>query len=199
MSIKKIGTAAESPAQSPALTPSLYIRAAEPRDAAGLARLADDDASMLDFGFPRYANHAWWSRRTCREPEAGVCLVAEMGEDIAAWGELVLDVRSQRRHVGQLAVCVHASFRQRGLGRLLVETLLDLADRSYNLFRVELHVWEQNLPAIQLYQSLGFSTEGHHPGFGILAGQPAAALSMARFSRLVGAIGSHDRSCSLIS
>lgn len=161
---------------------NLVIRAAEPSDASALARLADDESIMLDFGFPRFAGLAWWSRRTCREPESGVCLVAEISADIAAWAELAVNVPSSRAHSGQLGICVHADFRGQGLGRKMAVTLLDLADRSFNLRRLELQVWEHNRQAIQLYESLGFVIEGRHLGYGVRAGQPTTSLSMARLS-----------------
>ena len=64
------------------------------------------------------------------------------------------------RHVGHLGICVHDDFQNQGLGRALLEALLNLADNYLNLVRVELEVNVDNARAIHLYESLGFEREG---------------------------------------
>jgi putative acetyltransferase len=55
---------------------------------------------------------------------------------------------------------VHDDYVNQGIGRALMERLLDLADNWLGLKRVELDVMADNAPAIHLYESLGFEREG---------------------------------------
>lgn len=66
-----------------------------------------------------------------------------------AEGVCNLGVRGDRGWIGGLGVVPEA--RRRGLGRRLLEAVLEVAPRT-----VTLEVLEQNEPAIRLYESLGF-------------------------------------------
>ena len=66
----------------------------------------------------------------------------------------------KRRHVGHIGIAVHDDFQNRGIGRSLMQVLLDLADNYLGLVRAELEVQADNPRAIHLYESLGFEHEG---------------------------------------
>jgi ribosomal protein S18 acetylase RimI-like enzyme len=51
---------------------------------------------------------------------------------------------------------VHPDFRGRGLARQLMQHIIDFAHNEQKLDAIDLHVWEDNLPAIRLYEALGF-------------------------------------------
>ena len=80
-----------------------------------------------------------------------------------------LVAREERRVVGYVAayadgetayiasVAVDPAFRGRGLGRLLMETVM-LTFVGAGVAAIGLHVREDNLAAIRLYESLGFVT-----------------------------------------
>ena len=70
--------------------------------------------------------------------------------------------RGKLRHSAELGIGIHDQFQGRGLGRRLLEALLDIADNHIGLVRVELEVLPDNLRAIQLYESLGFEHEGRN-------------------------------------
>lgn len=59
-----------------------------------------------------------------------------------------------------VGIAVHDRFQDRGIGRQLMELLLDLADNWLGLVRVELEVFADNARAIHLYESIGFEREG---------------------------------------
>lgn len=66
------------------------------------------------------------------------------------------------RHVlSELTISIADQYQDKGLGRKLFETLLNvvLTSRS-DILRIELIARESNLKAIQLYESLGFVKEG---------------------------------------
>lgn len=64
------------------------------------------------------------------------------------------------RHIGAVAIMVHPEFQSMGVGRQLMEHILDLADNWLNVVRVELTVSIKNEKALKLYQSLDFVIEG---------------------------------------
>lgn len=85
--------------------------------------------------------------------------VAEV--ESTAFGVAGLHVgRGRQRHGAGIGLMVDDRFQGRGIGRLLLETLLDLADNHLGLLRVELEVMPDNDRAIQLYERLGFVIEG---------------------------------------
>jgi putative acetyltransferase len=67
---------------------------------------------------------------------------------------------AKRRFTGDIGIIVHDEYVGRGIGRALMEALLDLADNFLGLRRVELDVYTDNASAIHLYESLGFQREG---------------------------------------
>ncbi len=62
-------------------------------------------------------------------------------------------------HVGRLGMGVRIEWRRQGIGRRMLEACIGLARAAY-LEKVELEVFSDNLPAIRLYESLGFVQEG---------------------------------------
>jgi ribosomal protein S18 acetylase RimI-like enzyme len=56
-------------------------------------------------------------------------------------------------------VCVHPDFRRQGLARLLLTAAMQ-ADQAAGVANWLLWVAQENLPAVQLYQSLGFEPDG---------------------------------------
>ena len=77
-------------------------------------------------------------------------------------------------------VYVVPSFRQRGVGRLLLERALDHATSMPGLLQVTLGVNTENTAAIALYESLGFETFGVERGFMLVDGVLHDELHMAR-------------------
>ena len=77
-------------------------------------------------------------------------------------------------------VYVVPSFRQRGVGRLLLERALDHAATMPGLLQVTLGVNTENTAAIALYESLGFETFGVERGFMLVDGVLHDELHMVR-------------------
>ena len=91
------------------------------------------------------------------------CRVLEQNFVIQAYGVMV--VENGGAHI--LNLCVRSELRRKGLGRILLDHLLDLA-RASGTNTMFLEVRSSNLPAIQLYESIGFSQigvrRGYYPG-----------------------------------
>ena len=72
--------------------------------------------------------------------------------------------RVKMRHVGQIGMAIADGWRGAGLGRALLERVIEHGRASEHIWRIELGVLHENAPAIALYESLGFVREGYYPG-----------------------------------
>lgn len=93
---------------------------------------------------------------------ASISLVAVIeggSPPIAGSAELRQLVPALCRHVGVLSVGIHPRHQRLGLGRALMQALLEHA-RICELTRLELYVRDDNVRAQALYRSLGFVHEG---------------------------------------
>jgi putative acetyltransferase len=90
-----------------------------------------------------------------------VAVAEEEGKEIVI-GTAGLHVSSspRLRHTATIGIMVHTDYQNMGVGRALMETLLDLADNWLMLVRIELSAFCDNERAIHLYESLGFEKEG---------------------------------------
>ncbi len=91
------------------------------------------------------------------------CRVLEQNFVIQAYGIMVVETGDA--HV--LNLCVRSELRRKGLGRIMLKHMLDLA-RAGGANTMCLEVRSSNLPATQLYESMGFSQIGvrreYYPG-----------------------------------
>ncbi len=62
-------------------------------------------------------------------------------------------------HVARLGMGVRSQWRRQGIGRRLLDACLTLA-RNAGIEKVELEVFSDNVAAVRLYESFGFSQEG---------------------------------------
>ena len=98
--------------------------------------------------------------------ERTLIFLAQVGERVAGKAELMLApantdteiVDSPR--VGYVKrVIIAQEYRKLGLARQLMQHIIEYARRELALTAIDLHVWEQNIPAIRLYESLGFEVQ----------------------------------------
>jgi ribosomal protein S18 acetylase RimI-like enzyme len=85
--------------------------------------------------------------------------VALEGDRVVGWCDVRPRERPVTRHCGVLGIGVVPEWRERGLGRRLIERTLEAA-RAFPLARVELAVRADNDRAIALYRKVGFEVEG---------------------------------------
>jgi RimJ/RimL family protein N-acetyltransferase len=72
------------------------------------------------------------------------------------------NTKLKNAHTGEFGISVHPNFQGIGIGRILIETLLDWAKRNATIEKVYLNVFATNKHAIKLYEDLGFIEEGRH-------------------------------------
>lgn len=96
--------------------------------------------------------------------EGKLLLVAEVQEVII--GILNFEPGNRRRikHVGILGMNVHHEWRNLGVGRKLLEVLIEWAHKHPMIEKIALNVLANNVDAVRLYQKCGFLIEGIRPG-----------------------------------
>nr|WP_086940925.1 GNAT family N-acetyltransferase [Thaumasiovibrio occultus] len=87
-------------------------------------------------------------------------LVAEHEGKVLGHVTLFLSDKVRDKHCGLIALAVHPKAHRKGIGRTLLLEAINQADNWVNLVRLELEVQADNLPAIALYESVGFQLEG---------------------------------------
>jgi putative acetyltransferase len=145
---------------------AIEIRRAGTGDAAGLVALdrvlAEAGDGMVQ-SVEQIASVEDMAARLSR-PSDDVGLVAIDEERIvgSAYMKRLAPVRCH--HVGVLSVGVHPRHQRRGVGRALMQRLIDEA-RPMGLLRLELYVRGDNHRAHALYESLGFRHESTRERF----------------------------------
>ena len=91
---------------------------------------------------------------------AGVQFLAVTAEkSVIGWCDVIRNPIEGFHHVGRLGMGLLPGYRRRGLGRQLATKAIQAA-RAVGIERVELEVFATNEAAIELYRTLGFTTEG---------------------------------------
>jgi ribosomal protein S18 acetylase RimI-like enzyme len=98
--------------------------------------------------------------------ERSLIFLAQVGERVAGKAELLLaptDIHAETVttfRVGYVRrVIIAPDFRKLGLARQLMQHIIEYGRHELSLTAIDLHVWEQNIPAIRLYESLGFEVQ----------------------------------------
>jgi ribosomal protein S18 acetylase RimI-like enzyme len=91
--------------------------------------------------------------------ERNSIFLALLGSELVGKAELVLSPRTLPMYVGYIKrVVVHPEYRHHGVARRLMEAVIAFA-KTQEVHVLDLHVFEQNLGAIRLYESLGFQAQ----------------------------------------
>jgi RimJ/RimL family protein N-acetyltransferase len=118
----------------------------------------------------------------------GDLVIVAVTDEKKGASELVgmLNFHSQTRrraaHTGELSMSVHKAWRDRGVGRALLLTLIRWAEQHPVLEKLYLQVFATNGRAIALYTSLGFREEGRQiRDIKLESGEYVDVLLMGRF------------------
>ncbi len=111
-----------------------------------------------DFNLTVEDESAWI--KSIRDNPSAKGLIAELDGEIVALLFFIPNTRIKNAHTGEFGISVHPSFQGVGIGRQLIEALLDWARKNIVIEKVTLQVFKTNHHAIKLYKSLGFKEEG---------------------------------------
>lgn len=95
-----------------------------------------------------------------RQTDNALFLIAESEGEIVGNLSFSAGTRKRLRHVGEFGVSVRKDFWGLGLGRALIEYLIEWAKATGIIRKINLRVRTDNENAIKLYESLGFELEG---------------------------------------
>lgn len=125
-----------------------------------------------------FASQDFWAARLESDWATRFLVATVDGFLVGAAGFHVGSERTVRS--GTLGMAVRGEYQGRGVGKALMEAIVDLADNWYNLRRLELEVYADNAAGIALYKKFGFEPEGLYRRYAFRDGQYVDALPMAR-------------------
>ena len=137
------------------------IRPARMEDAESLLRNvnligAEDVYILLERQTDLEAERRWLASF---DGERNVLFVADAGGEVVGSADCHGGTFAKTRHVGGIGIAIRAGWREVGLGRLLMNRVLEWM-RAQGFKKGELSVFATNLRARRLYDSLGFREEG---------------------------------------
>jgi L-phenylalanine/L-methionine N-acetyltransferase len=141
------------------MSAEVVIRPTRPEDAEGIYALRlqpsviDGTLATPSLRFPDVRQ-----RVESMGPDVHSFVAVVVGQVVGNAGLIVAS--GKMRHTASIGMMVHDRFQGQGIGRMLLEALLDIADNYLGLVRVELEVFPDNARAIRLYERMGFEHEG---------------------------------------
>ena len=144
----------------------LLIREAEPDDAAELVTFLNRVSVETDFtsldrnGILMTDTEMELFLDKQAHSENQITLLALLNDEIAGFVNITADQRKRVRHIGDLFIMIGKKYWNNGLGSLLLEEVVEWAQASGILRRLQLTVQTRNQAAVHLYQKQGFVIEG---------------------------------------
>jgi putative acetyltransferase len=139
----------------------IHLRAIAPADAPALAELHRNESVIWGtLQLPTISVDAWRRRLVAGENTRSLLLLAEVGGRPAAAGGIHGFANPRLRHRVHLGMGVAPEFQGMGVGRRLLDGLLDEARSGFGASRIELEVYPDNERAVRLYERAGFEVEG---------------------------------------
>ena len=144
----------------------LLIREAEPKDAAELVAFLNRVSVETDFtsldrdGILLTSEEMAIFLNKQASWDNQITLLAFLNDKIAGIVNITADQRKRVRHIGDLFIVIGKKYWNNGLGSLLLEEVVEWAQASGILRRLQLTVQTRNQAAVHLYQKHGFVIEG---------------------------------------
>lgn len=89
-----------------------------------------------------------------------IILVATIDDQIKSIASINSNKKSRTKHVGTLGIVVEEQYCGLGLGRKLIDYLIDWAKSNGITKKISLLTRQDNIRAIELYKKIGFEEEG---------------------------------------
>lgn len=163
-------------------SPDIVVRAMEPADIPALTEVMNQPRAVWGTLQTPFVSVDARQQRLTETNRNDVGLVAMMEGRVVGSIGLHRDLPHRRSHVASLGMAVHDAFAGRGAGSALMAAAVDLAERWWNIKRLELNVYADNVRAIALYERFGFQREGLHRAYAWRDGAYVDSLTMARLA-----------------
>ena len=157
------------------------LRAAVEADAAAICEIynqgIDDRLATLETERRTPEERRQWLK--ARGPRHPV-IVAENDGRVLAWGSLnPFNPRDAYRHIADFSIYVERAERGRGVGRVVLARLIELA-REHGFHKLVLSAFPFNAAGMALYEKLGFRTVGIYEEQGMLDGRWVDTIVMEK-------------------
>jgi len=159
----------------------IALRAARDGDAAAISTIynqgIEDRLATLETELRTpEERRQWLAARGPRHP----VIVAVAANAVVGWGSLnQYNARAAYQHVADFSVYVERGWRGKGVGRRLLEGLVDAA-REIGYHKMMLSAFPTNRSGVALYERLGFTTVGICHEMGLLDGSWVDTIIMER-------------------
>jgi RimJ/RimL family protein N-acetyltransferase len=122
--------------------------------------LSDESLVYLPLGFTREKIEGWF-KEINYDKVLPILGFVENGDEVrvVAGASLEFSKSDIYKHKGNFGITVHDDFQNKGLGKILTNYILDIAEER-GLKKVTLGVVAHNERAIHVYEKLGFVKEG---------------------------------------
>lgn len=158
------------------------VRREDSEDINEIRRMKGVRENMLALSSERLAGTIRFIENLGNDDHVMVAEVEEEVKKVVGLAGLHINKTARQRHSGSVGICIHVKYQQMGIGKKLLEEMLDIADNWLMLVRVELGVYPDNEKAIKLYKSLGFEMEGVKKYAAIRNGGYVDECIMARYN-----------------
>lgn len=141
------------------------IREAVPSDAEGVINLINRTATQTGFmtqgdeGFSLSVEEEAKELDKIYASENNSVIVAVVNGQIIGIASISGSSKPKIRHIGDIGIVIDQPFWGMGLGRMMMTELLEWAESSDVLKRLQLQVQRRNTRARKLYETLGFKLE----------------------------------------
>jgi L-amino acid N-acyltransferase YncA len=161
----------------------MYIREMTPNDYPSVVCIYQQGIDTQNATFETYAPiwEVWHQRHltTCR-------LVAVEGETVVGFVALMpYSSRTVYHGVGVLSIYIHNKFQGFGIGRRLLQALIDESEKQ-GIWTLQAGIIPENKASIALHRKLGFRKVGCREKIAQLNGKWRDILLLERRSRVVG-------------
>jgi L-phenylalanine/L-methionine N-acetyltransferase len=167
------------------VTTDAAIRRAETRDAAAIAALFAHGEMLPFTDAPPHSGQAYWEKRIAEYADAAHLPLVAVADDAIIGLILLLGYPNhiRRKHASVLSMlAVHPAHRRTGVGRALLNAVIDACDQWLNVRRIEVAIDAQSSALKRYYASFGFVAEGVRVKDHLHAGRGVSALVMSRIS-----------------
>ncbi|MBI1198208.1 MAG: GNAT family N-acetyltransferase [Phenylobacterium sp.] len=162
--------------------PEIVIRAMEPGDVPQMTEVMNQPRAVWGTLQTPLTSVEMRQKRFDATDHNNRALVAETDGRVVGSIGLHREPWHRRIHTASLGMAVHDAYAGRGVGTALMAAVVDLAERWWNIKRLELSVYADNQRAIALYERFGFEREGLHRAYAWRDGAYVDSISMARLS-----------------
>ncbi|MDE3143462.1 MAG: N-acetyltransferase [Bacteroidota bacterium] len=113
-------------------------------------------------------------------------LVAIENDEILGWAAITaVSGRCVYAGVGEVSVYVSANARGKGVGKLLLQSLIDESEKN-NFWTLQAGIFPENIPSIKIHEACGFRIIGKRERIGKMNDVWRDTLLLERRSTIVG-------------